>query len=65
MQQKAQQQLQQVQAQRAQHAQHTQQQQDEVKCNTREQGDERQRRELEARSEAKRTAEKERQPLLY
>ena len=65
MQQKAQQQLQQVQAQRAQHGQHTQQQQDAVKCNAREQGDVRQRRKLEARSEAKRTAEKERQPLLY
>ena len=62
MQQKAQQQLQ---AQPAQHAQHTQQQQDEVKCNTREQGDVRQQRELEARSEAKCTAEKERQPLLH
>jgi hypothetical protein len=61
---KAQQRLQQVQAHRAQqpqqpqHAQDVQQQQDE-------QGEVRQRREVEARSEAKCTAEEERQPPLY
>jgi hypothetical protein len=53
------------QPQHPQHAQDAQQQQDEVQHNTLEQGVVRQRREVEARSEAKRTAEEERQPPLY
>ena len=69
--QKAQHWLRQVRAQRAQqpqqpqHAQGAQQQQDDVQHTTREPGEVRQRREVEARSEAKRTAEEERQPPLH
>jgi len=69
--QKAQHWLRQVRAQRAQqpqqpqHAQDAQQQQDDVQHTTREPGELRQRREGNARSEAKRTAEEERQPPLY
>ena len=69
--QKAQHWLRQVRAHRAhqpqqpQHAQDAQQQQDDVQHTTREPGEVRQRREVEARSEAKRTAEESGSPLLY